>query len=470
MHLMETEMHERDDTGPGGPESSEPSDHVTLERLEEFGRRELSREEMLRVGWHLAHCDRCRARLPAAGEGAEVLFAGLFPGRQPARLPDVYLGLVGRVLGRLGGVERAVAEERSTAPALVDDLLDHPPERQRWLVDQRRRYQSYAVAEELLERAHNDPPISLAATEGLAGLVLAISQRLTADDYGGEGVLHDLETEGWGLIGDCRRRLAEPGAVVEALEIAERFRQQGSGDLAGKASLLEVRAGWSEEQGLAQQADQELAAAAELFREAAQPQAATRVLVARGRLARRRDDPERAVGLLAEAAELAADRSPHLELQARSELVAALHDADRAEDAAALLDPLRRLAERFASPFERPRILWREALVRRDLGEIAAARELLAEVRDLYLAMDSAWDGALVELDLAVLELEHGRSEAVGFRSVGAGLHREALAALARLQRAFANGTATRELVDDVRAFLERARRWPDLHYRGGDG
>jgi hypothetical protein len=84
--------------------------------------------------------------------------------------------------------------------------------------------------------------------------------------------------------------------------------------------------------------------------------------------------------------------------------------------------------------------------------------------------MGSAWDAATAELDLAELQLADGRPEEVVVRSPSVGgLHREAVAALGQLQRSVRDGEATPEQVADVRAFLERARRWPDLHYRGAD-
>jgi hypothetical protein len=51
-----------------------------------------------------------------------------------------------------------------------------------------------------------------------------------------------------------------------------------------------------------------------------------------------------------------------------------------------------------------------------------------------------------------------------------ADLHREALAALAVFQQAAAREAATVELVEEVAAFLGRARHDPGLRFGGGVG
>jgi hypothetical protein len=93
-------------------------------------------------------------------------------------------------------------------------------------------------------------------------------------------------------------------------------------------------------------------------------------------------------------------------------------------------------------------------------------------VRGDLASEDIAYDTALVSLELAKLFAAEGRSAEVRalarhmvpiFQSQQ--IHREALAALAFFRQAAERDAVTVELAEEVRAYLDRARRNPALRF-----
>jgi hypothetical protein len=107
--------------------------------------------------------------------------------------------------------------------------------------------------------------------------------------------------------------------------------------------------------------------------------------------------------------------------------------------------------------------------------EADRAEEAFQEVRHALIEQGIGYDAALVSLELAALYARQGRTaemkELAGemlpiFQA--ADVHREALAALAVFQQAAVREeTATLELVEEVAAFLDRARHDPGLRFGG---
>jgi tetratricopeptide (TPR) repeat protein len=111
------------------------------------------------------------------------------------------------------------------------------------------------------------------------------------------------------------------------------------------------------------------------------------------------------------------------------------------------------------------RFAWLSARVAVGLGHRAEARRGFERVRRELSRRRSAYDAALVSLDLAILYLEGGHAAAVPALAeemvwvfASQRVHREALAALRLFVDAAHAGTATVELARRVLTFLERAR------------
>ncbi|HET9228123.1 MAG TPA: hypothetical protein VFR31_15715, partial [Thermoanaerobaculia bacterium] len=110
------------------------------------------------------------------------------------------------------------------------------------------------------------------------------------------------------------------------------------------------------------------------------------------------------------------------------------------------------------------------------LGRNEEAELKLRELRDAFVEQRLGYDASIVTLDLAALYLQQGRAAEV--RRLAAevlpvllsqDIHREAMAALIAFQQASEMETATPGMVQQVAAYLYRARHNPELRFEGVD-
>jgi hypothetical protein len=149
----------------------------------------------------------------------------------------------------------------------------------------------------------------------------------------------------------------------------------------------------------------------------------------------------------------------------RHNLVDSLTKAGRFGEAQSLLSGLWELVQAHGSRLDQMRVRCVEARTTVGLGDRLAGRRALAAVRREFLAERIVYDAALVTLEMAVLDLEDGRTNAVMEMAAemvtvfeAQEVYREAIAAFLMLQEAAAQETATVSLVQEVAAALERAR------------
>jgi tetratricopeptide (TPR) repeat protein len=144
----------------------------------------------------------------------------------------------------------------------------------------------------------------------------------------------------------------------------------------------------------------------------------------------------------------------------------------RPVEAVPLLTDLRASAERLQSQLGSIRLRWLEGRVAAGLGRAEEALAALEEARRAFATHGLSYDLALVNLDLALLHLERGRSAEVRelarqmleiFPSQG--VYRETLAALRLFHAATASGSATVELLRELIRYVHRAQHDPTLHF-----
>src|SRR6185369_5045707 len=118
-------------------------------------------EARRRILRHLRDCPFCQAQ-PAAPPGGRLL---PFPSRSNA-----YDAVLERVLRAFRPRLAAAEREREAAPALLSELLSHPPERRQILLRNSRRFQSLGLCFVLLERSREATPSDPKRGEELASL------------------------------------------------------------------------------------------------------------------------------------------------------------------------------------------------------------------------------------------------------------------------------------------------------------
>lgn len=123
------------------------------------------------------------------------------------------------------------------------------------------------------------------------------------------------------------------------------------------------------------------------------------------------------------------------------------------------------LYRRLTEPLLRWRGHWLDARIAYGLGKSEVAEEKFLQVRQRFIDADIGFDAALVSLDLAMLYMEQGRSRDVQhlaeemlpiFRAQD--IHRETLASLLLFHKAAQAETVNRTMVQDLAAYLEKAR------------
>jgi len=164
---------------------------------------------------------------------------------------------------------------------------------------------------------------------------------------------------------------------------------------------------------------------------------------------------------------------PQVFLAARHNLINALNESGRSREAFALLFHTRPPYLKMGDRMNLLKLRWLEGLVAFGLQRVEQAEAAFREVRQAFMELDLAYDVALVSLDLAAIYARQGRAGEMKrlaaemlpiFRSHD--VHREAIAALLVFKRAAEVEQLTLSVVDEIAAYLERARGDPGLKFR----
>ncbi|HEX4961330.1 MAG TPA: hypothetical protein VF173_10865 [Thermoanaerobaculia bacterium] len=360
--------------------------------------------------------------------------------------------------------------ERSEAPPLLAELLSHPQAEWPNLVVLCTRFQTLAICELLLdtcfEEGFHDPRRSVE----LAELGLRLSSHLDADYYG-PSVVQDLQARGWAYLGNARRIAFDLAGAEEALNQAERLAESGSADPLEEARILDFRASLLSDQGRFEQAADLLDLVIDIYDDLREPHRKGRALISKGVILGYAGWPEEAIRQLRKGLSLV-EGEPRLVLMARHNLAWFLNDCGRSEEALQQLERFLHTYGEFRDPWTELRLAWLSGRIAAGLDHFGEAERTLAEVRQRFLDEGHGYDASLVTLDLAKLFLRQGRVAEV--RELAAGMinvflshdvHHQAAAALAVFQQAAELDRATPLLLDEIAAYLRRARKNPRLRF-----
>jgi tetratricopeptide (TPR) repeat protein len=338
----------------------------------------------------------------------------------------------------------SAAREQAEAPALLDDLLRHTPERRMVLVRNSGRFRSLSLCALLLESSRQEGYKDPAEGEWQANLVLALADRLDPEWYGAR-VLEDVRARSFMLIGNARRVASDLWGAEQAFRTAEAHLRQGTGDRLERARLLGFRACLRRAQRRFEEAASLFKRAAAVFLATGEAHAAAEAIIGLAVACQYQGEPEEAIRLLREADGLIDPRmDSRLHLYVRFNLIVSLAEAGRFREAEALLARSRDFRQ-VSDPKRRLWLLWLEAKLALGRGQLPQGARLLVRVRNGFVACGDGYRAALVCLHLAEICARLGRpgltkrlaSEVIPiFQSLG--IVREALAARIVLEQAAA--------------------------------
>lgn len=447
--------------------------HPDRNALERFSRGHASAAEELWIEDHLrSACAVCQKEVDAL----LVLTMAPFPLGEPC-LPDLdpepeEAARWDRLFAILEQRLARVVLERREAPALVAELLGYPPAERRILARHSGRFQTLAVCELLIDKSFEGGFRDNALAVELAELGLLAAGLLDGERYG-LSVVRDLEARAWAFLGNARRLAFDLTGAEEALANAERVAEEGSADPLEEARILDLRASLLSDQGRFEQAAELLDAVIDIYEDIRESHSKGRAMISKGVILGYAGWPEEAIRQIRRGlGHLDWDREPRLVLMARHNLAWFLNDCGKSEEAFHQLERFRHTYQEFDDFWIRLRLSWLAGRIAAGMGRLEEAERTLRDVKLRFLEQGQGYDASLVTLDLAKLYLEEGRNAEVRTLAdemltvfLSHDVHRQAVAALAVFQKAAELDTATPHLVQEITAYLQRARRNPQLRF-----
>jgi hypothetical protein len=456
-------------------EENEMSDsHPDQPTLEHFACGDLPDLESRRIERHLrTGCVTCQSEvdrllLPLAEDPAlwsEWIDASAsYLSADPAALA--------RTFDRLERRLSAIEIERAAAPDLLADLLAQPRAERFSILRGQPELHTLAACELLVEQSFEAGVTDPARALELAELAVEISDCLSPDHYG-HSVAQDLKARSWAYLGNARRLGADLAGAEQALAYAEHLADDGSADPLEEARILDLRAALLADQGWLEEAAELLDLSIEIYGEVKDPHRCGRAMVWKGIVRGNAGAPARAIPLIEEGRRLLEPRrEAYLARIAAYHLAWFLNDCGRSGEAAAELAALRLALVAAPEAWTGFRLTWLEGRIAAGRGCFAEAEVALREARRRFLERDLGYDASMVTLDLATLYLRQDRGEEVQRLAgemfplfVARDVHRQAIVALVAFKQAAEMERITLGLVEEIGAYLLRARRNPRLRF-----
>jgi tetratricopeptide (TPR) repeat protein len=378
---------------------------------------------------------------------------------------------------RFGVVDAALARSRAEAQTLWERLQAQLSQQDRLvLLHSDRKMLSWGLAELVARKSKDMAPEDAPGAVELAEIGVQIAEALQDDEPAEARWAYQLRAFAWSYLGNVRRVTGDLPAAEQAFGVADSWWSAGeeaTGDVLGyEPVILDLKASLRIAQRRFDEALSLLDQVTEIYRfgdpDVRDLHLAGRALITKSYALIEKGEAEQAIAALREAEALVdPQREPRLIYGLRHNLVDNLTKAGRFGEAQSLLSGLRELVQAHGSRLDQMRVRWVEARTAVGLDDRLAGRRALAAVRREFLIEGIVYDAALVTLEMAVLDLEDGRTDAMKEMAAemvdvfeAQQVHREAIAAFLMLQEAAAQETATVSLVQEVAAALERARLW----------
>ncbi len=400
------------------------SNHPTLEDLEIFLRgasRSASTQNAQIMRHFLADCPVCRQRLGAAGWGPKRLARIFDPPLEEtvSQEPVAPPAAGGYDYSRAFAVaERAVSaflrpdSPADEAPNLVLARLNGLPAEIQAQEVANQPFVQPAVIRALIDRSHDARYRDAEEMLHLANLARIAADASTSPDTLGEVRLSDLRARAWGQYGNALRVLGRPREAQEALILALRHRQAGTGDPMLRAWLLERLTPLAIFQGSLDDAVERCEEAGYIYQQLGERHLLASTMVQKAIAETYAGKSESAVQTLNQAIPLIdKEEDPHILLAACHNLIRCYIDLDQPEQALLLYSETHELYKEFNDPLILLRAAWQEGQILRDLGHLRAAEAALLRARRGYVDRKMSYEAALVSLELATVYVKLGLVE-----------------------------------------------------------
>jgi tetratricopeptide (TPR) repeat protein len=366
----------------------------------------------------------------------------------------------------------SVLREADEAVELLVELLHAPAAQRKELVRTDDRFQRLKICEllesELRDLWSDDPALVVE----LAELAVQIAERLDPERYG-EKLVEDARASAWAHLGNSYRVTSDLRKAEEALLIAVEHYHRAGDDAYTEAEILSFMASLRNSQGRFNEASDLLDRAIAIYKDGKDPHLEGRALILKGMAFGYDGRFKKAIRLIRNGlSKINFSEEPRLMVAAHHNLIWYLNESGGHKEAQRALRKCRKLYLELGDRMHLVRLRWLEGKIARELGRLAEAQEALREARDAFVERGIGFDAALVSLDLAMVYALRGESREVKRLAAemvpifeSRDVHQEAIAALLIFKEAAEAERISLGLLDRIAAYLERARRNPEMRF-----
>ena len=366
----------------------------------------------------------------------------------------------------------SILKEADEAGELLVELLRAPAAEREKLVRTDERFQRLKICELLeseLRDLWSDDPASVVE---LAELAVRIAERLDSDRYG-EKLVEDARALAWAHLGNSYRVTSDLRKAEEALRVAAEHHQRAGEDAHTEAEILSFMASLRNSQGRFDEASDLLDRVIAIYRTGGDRHLEGRALILKGMAFGYDSRFKEAIRLIRSGlSKIDFLEEPRLMVVAQHNLIWYLNESGGHKEAQKALRKCRRLYLELGDRMHLVRLRWLEGKIARALGRLAEAEEALREARDAFVERGIGFDAALVSLDLAMVYALRGESGEVKRLAAemvpifeSRDVHQEAIAALLIFKEAAEAERISLGLLGRIAAYLERARRNPEMRF-----
>jgi len=306
----------------------------------------------------------------------------------------------------------------------------------------------------------------------LAMYATLIAGKLEPATHGRKQV-RDLQCRAWAALGNAYRVADDLDAAESALGQAAELYLKGTRDELLGAHLFDLQASLFAARRAFSAALQTMDVVHEIYVRHGDLHRAGRALIQKGTYRGYANEPEEAIRLLQRGlAMIDADREPRLTLTTVHNTAFCLVICGRFREARSLVWQNLTRYEEHGGQLDRIKLQGLRGLICSGLGELDRAEEYLLAARRGFDEAGVRYHAAIAGLDLAVVWLRQGRRNEARDLVLDCArvflelrIHREALAAVLVLQRAFEKGLDADALLDKARDFLRRIEQDPTLTF-----